>query len=71
MMDKLEEIKQRDILMGEWIDMEYPPAVLDRRWLLGEVERLRAALEFYAEENPVAIQDDNGEIARRVLAGEE
>ena len=33
-----------------------------------EVERLREALEFYAEENPVAIDDDNGEIARRALA---
>ena len=33
-----------------------------------EVERLREALEFYAEENPIAIEDDNGEIARRVLA---
>ncbi|HKZ77751.1 MAG TPA: hypothetical protein VJ124_05455 [Pyrinomonadaceae bacterium] len=36
-----------------------------------EIKRLRAALEFYAEENPVAIDDDNGEIARRALAGEE
>ena len=33
-----------------------------------EIGRLRAALEFYAEENPVAIDDDNGEIARRALA---
>ena len=33
-----------------------------------ELGRLREALEFYAEENPVAIEDDNGEIARRALA---
>ena len=59
-MDRLEEIRKR---LGTYRD--YNVIEDDIRWLLAEVERLRGALEFYAEENPVAIQDDNGMIARR------
>ena len=71
-MDKLEEIRRRDAKEIETGDIfrHLSIARSDRRWLLGEVERLRAALEFYAEENPIAIDDDNGEIARRALVGE-
>jgi len=70
MENKLEEIKRRDVKEIETGDIfrHLSIARSDRRWLLGEVERLREALEFYAEENPVAIDDDNGEIARRALA---
>src|SRR3990170_1876098 len=79
--NRLEEIKKRDA--------EYEPdykfritVFADRRWLLGEVERLREALEFYADKqnwwqtDPTSIewQGDPEEfpwdIARRALAGE-
>ena len=77
--NRLEEIKKRDA--------EYEPdykfritVFADRRWLLGEVERLREALEFYADKqnwwqtDPTSIewQGDPEEfpwdIARRALA---
>ena len=53
MENKLEEIRKR---AAEY-DPDDPPdnyvfhmmACSDRRWLLGEVERLREALEFYAK----------------------
>jgi len=77
--NKLEEIRKRD---EEWDYSSRLDACDDRRWLLGEVERLREALEFYADKqnwwqtDPTSIewQGDPEEfpwdIARRALAGE-
>ena len=77
MMDKLEEIKLRDV--------EHEGLTLivhkDRRWLLAEVERLRAGLEWYGDlanyidadppDYNSRVAHDRGEKARRALAGEE
>ena len=87
MENKLEEIRKR---AAEY-DPDDPPdnyvfhmmACSDRRWLLGEIERLMAALKIYADKqnwwqtDPTSIewQGDPEEfpwdIARRALAGEE
>ena len=91
-MDKLEEIKLRDAGCNlecpsptNW--PQYYRGSEDRRWLLGEVERLRGGLESYANKDNWSVEEtDIGityidwmgehrkkpwEIARRVLAGEE
>ena len=64
--NKLEEIRKRDELYdGQFTTIVYS----DRRWLLGEVERLRAALQSI--ENFTISPYHPAILARRALAGEE
>ena len=85
MENRLEEIRKRVLIRvldnGE-IQAMFWTACDDRRWLLGEIERMRAALKIFANEQNWWITDprtaewagDDEEpwrIARRALAGEE